>query len=171
MSRLRNSTRSRQVLQIAQAQSFLLRVPVRALQVDSQSTIEAWDVLAVRLVTDSGIEGWGYQTGFGPAMRALKAFVDNALLPDLVGHDVSMHQQWWRELYLLRHHTGLNGPAVQGVSAPEVAAWDAMAKVAGNIFCKSYIRQHGTNFLRPFRPLCMGREAVSVLKHWTCWRR
>ena len=117
-------------LRITEAQSLLLRVPVRALKVDSQSTLEAWDVLTVRLATDSGLEGWGYQCGFGAAMVALKVFVDEALLPELIGQDVRMHKQWWSEIYLLRHHTGLNGPAVQGVSAPEVAAWDIMAKSA-----------------------------------------
>ncbi|MFQ6040105.1 MAG: mandelate racemase/muconate lactonizing enzyme family protein [Candidatus Poribacteria bacterium] len=119
-------------LRITEVQSFLLRVPVRPLKVDSQSTLTAWDVLAVRLTTDSGVEGWGYQCGFGAAMAALKVFVDETLLPQIIGQDARMHKQWWSELYLLRHHTGLNGPAVQGVSAPEVAAWDVMAK-AGDL--------------------------------------
>lgn len=121
---------SAEPLRVTEAQSFLLRVPVRALKVDSQSTIEAWNVLAVRLVTDSGLEGWGYQCGFGAVMVALKVFVDEALLPELIGQDARMHKEWWKELYLLRHHIGLSGPAIQGVSAPEVAAWDLMAKAA-----------------------------------------
>ena len=115
-------------LKIKEVQSYLLRVPVRPLQVDSQSMLESWDVLAVKLTTEPGVEGWGYQTGFGPAMIALKSFIDNVITPDLIGLDVSMHQEWWRDIFLLRHHTGLNGPSFQGVSAPEVAAWDAMAK-------------------------------------------
>lgn len=119
-----------EALRVTEAQSFLLRVPVRALKVDSQSTLKAWDVLAVRLVTDSGLEGWGYQCGFGAAMSALKVFVDEALLPELIGQDARMHKEWWKKLYLLRHHIGVNGPAMQGVSAPEVAAWDLMAKAA-----------------------------------------
>jgi len=125
-----DTTSKAEPLRITEAQSFLLRVPVRALKVDSQSTLEAWNVLAVRLATDSGLEGWGYQCGFGGAMAALKVFVDEVLLPELIGQDARMHKQWWSEIYLLRHHTGLNGPAVQGVSAPEVAAFDLMAKAA-----------------------------------------
>lgn len=121
---------SAEPLRVTEAQSFLLRVPIRALKVDSQSTLKAWNVLAVRLVTDSGLEGWGYQCGFGAAMVALKVFVDEALLPELIGQDARMHREWWKELYLLRHHIGLSGPAIQGVSAPEVAAWDLMAKAA-----------------------------------------
>jgi L-alanine-DL-glutamate epimerase-like enolase superfamily enzyme len=97
---------------------------VPPLRVDAQSVLDAWDVLAVELVTESGLSGWGYQCGFGPAMAALKHFVDGAILPDLIGCDARRHSEWWPELYLLRHHTGLNGPAVQGLSAPEVAAWD-----------------------------------------------
>ena len=49
---------------------------------------------------------------------------------ELAGRDASCHRQWWSELYLQRHHTGLNGPAIQGVSSPEVAAWDLMARAA-----------------------------------------
>lgn len=118
-------------LKISEAQSFLLRVPVQSLKVDSQSTLEAWDVLAVKLITESGLEGWGYQSGFGAAMETLKVFFDKALLPELIGLDARLHKKWWSELYLLRHHTGLNGPAIQGISAPEVAAWDLIAKAAG----------------------------------------
>ena len=55
-------------------------------------------------------------------MAALKHFVEGAILPDLIGRDARRHRQWWQELYLLRHHTGLNGPAIKGLSAPEVAA-------------------------------------------------
>ena len=120
-----------EILKISSVHSFLLRIPVRALKVDSQSTLEAWDVLAVKLVSESGLEGWGYQSGFGPAMVTLKVLLDKAILPELIGLDARLHKKWWRELYILRHHIGLNGPAVQGVSAPEVAAWDLMAKAAG----------------------------------------
>lgn len=118
-------------LKITQAQSFLLRVPVQPLKVDSQSTLRAWDVLAVKLTADAGFEGWGYQCGFGPVMVALKTFIDAALLPELIGLDAGLHPQWWDDLYLRRHHLGLNGPAMQGVSAPEVAAWDLLARAAG----------------------------------------
>jgi L-alanine-DL-glutamate epimerase-like enolase superfamily enzyme len=120
----------REPLVISEARSFHLQVPVRALKVDSQSALKAWDVLAVKLVTDSGIEGWGYQCGFGGVMSALRFFLDKSILPQLIGQDARMHKKWWSELYLLRHHTGLNGPAVQGISAPEVAAWDLMARAA-----------------------------------------
>lgn len=128
---MENAGKQMEPLKITQAQSFLLRVPVRPLKVDSQSTLTAWDVLAVRLVSESGREGWGYQCGFGAAMEALKVFVDRALLPELIGQDARMHRAWWPDIFLLRHHTGLNGPAVQGVSAPEVAAWDLLARAAG----------------------------------------
>jgi len=118
-------------MKITKVDSFLLRVPVPPLRVDSQSTLEAWDVLAVRLTTETGQIGWGYQTGFGPAMEALKAFLDRAILPDLIGLDAGQHRDWWGELYLRRHHLGLNGPAVQGLGAPEVAAWDLVCRAAG----------------------------------------
>ena len=137
---------------IINAESFLLRVPVRPLQVDSQSTIEAWDVLAVKLELRSGIVGWGYQCGFGPAMASAKAFIDNAILPEIVGMDARMHKAWWPNIYIGRHHIGLNGPSFQGISAPEIAAWDATAKGAGVPLwmmlggkCRDKIRAYNTN--------------------------
>jgi len=106
-------------------------VPVPPLRVDSQSTLNAWDVLAIKLTTSSGIEGWGYQCGFGNVISVLKIFLDKCILPQLIGQDARMHRKWWNELYLFRHYIGLNGPAVQGVSAPEIAAWDLIAKAVG----------------------------------------
>ena len=105
-------------LKIVSARTYLLRVPVPALRVDAQSVLDAWDVLAAEMVTDAGLIGRGYQCGFGPVMAALKHFVEGAILPDLIGRDARRHRQWWQELYLLCHHTGLNGPAIQGLSVP-----------------------------------------------------
>ncbi len=116
---------------ISEAHSFLLSVPVRTLRVDSQSTLDSWNVLSVKLVTESGLEGWGYQTGFGTVMAAMKGFLDKEILPELIGLDALLHKKWWNELYILRHYIGLNGPAVQGISAPEVAVWDLTAMSAG----------------------------------------
>jgi len=119
-----------ETLTIATARSHLLRVPVPPLRVDAQSVLDSWDVLAVEITTESGLCGWGYQCGFGAAMAALRHFVDGAILPELVSRDARRHREWWSELYLLRHHIGLNGPAIQGLSAPEVAAWDLLARAA-----------------------------------------
>ena len=119
-----------ETLTITTARSHLLRVPVPPLRVDAQSVLDSWDVLAVEIRTESGLCGWGYQCGFGAAMVALRNFVDGAILPELVGRDARRHREWWSELYLLRHHIGLNGPAIQGLSAPEVAAWDLLARAA-----------------------------------------
>jgi len=118
-------------LEIVQARSYLLEVPVPVLRIDSQSDIAAWNVLAVELVSRSGIHGWGYQCGFGPVMRATRVLLDQGILPRLVGLDARSHRTWWRQVQMERHHLGLSGPAMQGVSAPEVAAWDMMSKAAG----------------------------------------
>ena len=125
------TVRNIEPLKIVKAECYLMRIPVRPLKVDSQSTLDAWDILAVKLVSDSGIEGWGYQGGFGPSMQALKVFTEQALLPDIIGQDARMHKKWWSDLYLMRHHIGLDGSSFQGVSAPEVAAWDLVSKAAG----------------------------------------
>ncbi len=115
-------------LTITSAQAYLLEVPVPVLRIDAQSEISAWHVLAVCLRSESGHEGWGYQSGFGPVMAALKMFLEKDILPAIVGSNAAEHRLWWPEIYLLRHHLGLNGPAIQGISAPEVAAWDLIAR-------------------------------------------
>ena len=56
-------------LKIVSARTYLLRVPVPALRVDAQSAIDAWDALAVAMVTDAGLIGCGYQCGSGLPWR------------------------------------------------------------------------------------------------------
>jgi L-alanine-DL-glutamate epimerase-like enolase superfamily enzyme len=119
-----------EALKIVKAQSYLLEVPVPLLHIDSQSDISAWHVLAVCLRSETGHEGWGYQSGFGPVMGALRQFLEADILPAIIGKDAADHKRWWSEIYLLRHHLGLNGPAIQGISAPEVAAWDLVARAS-----------------------------------------
>ena len=113
---------------IESTQTYLIEVPVPVLKVDSSSAIAAWQVLAVRIRSHSGIEGWGYQTGFGAIMPILRRFLEREILPQLIGLDALDHRRWWSDVYLHRHHTGLHGPTLQGISAPEVAAWDLIAR-------------------------------------------
>ncbi len=117
-------------LVIEKAECRHLRIPIRPLRVDSQSTLAAWDVVVVSLATRDGLTGWGYQCGFGPVMGTLRAFIADAVLPGFAGRDARAVRSWWHERYLMRHHIGLDGPSIQGVSAPEVAAWDLCARAA-----------------------------------------
>ena len=115
---------------ITSAHTHLIEVPVPVSQVDSTSEIAAWQVLAVCLRTKSGLEGWGYQTGFGAVMPVVRQFMTQEILPQIIGKDALEHSSWWRQIYLNRHHIGLNGPTLQGISAPEIAAWDLIAQAS-----------------------------------------
>lgn len=117
-----------EALKIKSAQTYLIEVPVPVLRIDSSSDIEAWQVLAVCLRSQSEHEGWGYQTGFGPVMSIIRRFLEQDILPQLLGRTALTHRDWWGNLYLRRHHIGLNGPTIQGISAPEIAAWDLIAR-------------------------------------------
>jgi L-alanine-DL-glutamate epimerase-like enolase superfamily enzyme len=111
--------------------SHHLRIPVRPLRVDSQSILDTWDVIVVSYETANGLTGWGYQCGFGPIMGAIHAFIRDSLLPDIKGLDARKVIAWWHKRFLMRHHMGLDAPLIQGVSSPEVAAWDLCARSAG----------------------------------------
>jgi L-alanine-DL-glutamate epimerase-like enolase superfamily enzyme len=115
-------------LAIIKAESYLLKVPSQQKIMDSRISIETWDILAVKLTTRSGLQGWGYQCGFGRIMEILRDFIDTALFPQIMGQNASNHKQWWHDIYLNWFHTGIHGPVLQGISAPEVAAWDLVAR-------------------------------------------
>ena len=115
-------------LEIVSAQSYLLKIPNTLQNMDSRSTLKTWDTLAVKLTTRSGLQGWGFQCGFGRIMEWLRGFLDTDIFPQIIGQNASNHRQWWHDIYLDRLHTGIYGPVLQAVSAPEVAAWDLVAR-------------------------------------------
>ena len=118
-------------MRITETEVFWLRLDLPEAVADAMTDVTHWDVIAMRVATEEGIAGWGYNCTLGEGSRALKTLIEEDLAPKLLGQDPLLVKRLWREIYLERHFTGITGVSVQGVAAPEIALWDIVAKAAG----------------------------------------
>jgi L-alanine-DL-glutamate epimerase-like enolase superfamily enzyme len=105
-----------------------LRLPLPPQAADAMTDLSHWDVIAVRIATDDGPVGWGYNCTIAEGSEALVTLLTKDLAPRFVGRDPFLVRRLWQEIYLDRHFTGITGVSVQGVAAIEIALWDIIAK-------------------------------------------
>ncbi|HEX4485049.1 MAG TPA: mandelate racemase/muconate lactonizing enzyme family protein [Terriglobales bacterium] len=115
-------------MKITKVETAVLEVPLDVPIADAQSRLDKWGLLYVQIHTDEGITGCGYNSNTGAGARSLKTLMDYDIAPQLIGRDVFMVKRIWEEIYLRTHFTGVTGVSVQGLAAPEIAMWDAIAK-------------------------------------------
>lgn len=90
---------------------------------------QALNTFWVRVVTDSGLEGWG--EGFGHAcVPATRAAFDTQLAPALLGQDARDIAGLRARLSRMLHLFGRNGPHIYALSALDIALWDLAGKAA-----------------------------------------
>lgn len=84
----------------------------------------------IRIITDSGIEGWG--EGFGHAcVAATKTVFDTQVVPAILGQDARDIAGLRERLARTFHLFGRNGPHVYALSGLDIALWDIAGKAAG----------------------------------------
>jgi len=118
-------------MKITKVDTYLVRVPLRQRTItDSQSTVEAVEFIQVRLETDEGIVGWGFNWNYSRGIRAVQVIVDDTYTPVLLGSDPLHHKALLRQLYLQNHFIGRVGITRVGLCAVNMALWDIRLKVA-----------------------------------------
>jgi L-alanine-DL-glutamate epimerase-like enolase superfamily enzyme len=121
-------------MKIAKAESILLSLPFEAGGTPPWSfggkPANAFDVLLVRLETDSGLVGWGEAFSRGRDL-ALKQVIDTRLLPLTKGRDARQISKIKHDLEFQLHNFGRNGAVEYGISAIDIALWDLLGKSCG----------------------------------------
>lgn len=84
--------------------------------------------LIVEVITDEGISGWGEGFCSGQNPLILKAIVDNAYTPKLIGRDPFDNDVIYETLYNMSRSYGQSGSAIIALSAIDVALWDIKGK-------------------------------------------
>ncbi|MHB8727113.1 MAG: mandelate racemase/muconate lactonizing enzyme family protein [Casimicrobiaceae bacterium] len=122
------------MMKIARAESILLSLPFGAGGTPPWSfggkPANAFDVLLVRLETDSGLVGWGEAFSRGQDI-ALKQLIDTRVLPLIVGRDASQISKIKHDLEFQLHNFGRNGSIQYGIAAVDIALWDLLGKASG----------------------------------------
>lgn len=120
-------------LKITKVETFLLSIPPRQRTIGDaqQKRVEAVEFVLVRLDTDQGLTGWGFNWNYTKGTRAVKVMIDDAYAPVLLGRDAADRAQIGRDLLYQTHFIGRFGVARVGASAINLALWDLRCKQLG----------------------------------------
>lgn len=119
-------------MRITDVQTYLLDVPLQQRTItDSQSRVESVEFISVRLDTDEGVSGWGFNWNYTRGMRAVQVMIDDVYAPLLIGKDPFQRRECCNELYYSSHFIGRVGVALVGICAVEIALWDIHCKLLG----------------------------------------
>ncbi|KRG11973.1 hypothetical protein ACA29_12835 [Lederbergia galactosidilytica] len=118
-------------MKITNVETYLLDIPLKQRAItDSQTRLESVEFVAVRLDTDEGINGWGFNWNYTKGTRAVQAIIDDTYAPKLIGKDPLMYKTVLRELHYTNHFIGQVGITRVALCAVELAFWDIKLKVA-----------------------------------------
>ena len=119
-------------MKIVAAETFLTRIPFDMGAKPVSVGGVGWqymNTLWFRVITDSGIEGWG--EGFGHAcVAATKTVLDTQIIPLILGQDARDIAGLRQRLNKTLHLFGRNGPHIYGLSGLDIALWDIAGKAA-----------------------------------------
>jgi L-alanine-DL-glutamate epimerase-like enolase superfamily enzyme len=117
---------------IAAVQADHYRVPLPvALSDSTHGTMEAFELIAVRVRDADGIEGLGYTYTVGTGGGAIHDLIARDLAPAVAGADETRIEALWHKLWWQVHYVGRGGLAVHAISAIDTALWDLMARRRG----------------------------------------
>ena len=124
---------ARSGVRITGVETFFLSIPPqqRTIGDAQQKRVEAVEFVLVRLDTDAGLVGWGFNWNYTKGTRAVKVMIDDAYAPVLLGRDPADREQIGRDLLYQTHFIGRLGVARVGASAVNLALWDLHCKQQG----------------------------------------
>ena len=134
---------------ISKIRTRLFEVPLAEALVDAKHGVHShFELITVTITLENGCEGTGYTYTGGRGGLAIKAMLDNDLVPQLLGKDGTDVEgiNEWCDWHI--HYVGRGGIASFAISAIDIALWDIRCKrldqplrqVAGGAgkSCKAY---------------------------------
>lgn len=119
-------------MKITNVETYLLDIPLGQKAItDSQTKLDSVEFVAVKLDTDEGISGWGFNWNYTKGTRAVQAIIDDNFAPLLIGKDPENYKNILNELHYTNHFIGQVGVTRVALCAVNFAFWDIKLKVAG----------------------------------------
>jgi L-alanine-DL-glutamate epimerase-like enolase superfamily enzyme len=110
-----------------QADHYRIPLPV-ALSDSTHGTIQAFELITVRVRDADGMEGVGYTYTVGAGGAAVHALLARDLAPVLIGRDPERIESLWQAMWWALHYGGRGGAQVLAISAVDIALWDLGAR-------------------------------------------
>ena len=132
-------------MKITNVETYYVDVPLRQRTItDSQSRVSSVEFIQVRVDTDEGITGWGFNWNYTRGMRAVKVIIDETYTPVMLGRDPLFYRELCRDLQYTNHFIGRVGVTRVGLCAINMALWDIRLKMmdchCGNISLPARIK-------------------------------
>lgn len=94
----------------------------------SHGVMTHFEVVMVRLETESGLHGCGYTYTIGLGGAAIRSLIDRDLQPILLGMDADRIEQIWDRMWRHTHYVGRGGLVSFAMAAVDIALWDLKGK-------------------------------------------
>ena len=120
-------------MNISRIEAHLIRVPFDMGAAPRAFAGMAWtsvDSLFVRVLTDTGVDGWGEGWGHVACPATVRA-LESLVAPAFIGRSIEDRASLMHEMQHRFHIHGRTGPVVYALSAVEIACWDIAGKLAG----------------------------------------
>lgn len=121
-------------MRIARIRTHLLNyeMPAQYRRGSSMGVITHRNTFLVEVETDDGVVGWGEAYDSGPAgHRAVRAFIEESYAPTYIGASPFDSAVLWEECFHRHRAYGISGPAIEALSALDIALWDLKGKLTG----------------------------------------
>jgi len=117
-------------MNITNVETTLVDVPLKQRTItDSQSSVDSVEFVQVRIDTDAGITGWGFNWNYTKGLRAVKVTLDDVYAPAILGKDPLQRRELMRAMHSTNHFIGRVGVARVGLSAMNLALWDIQLRL------------------------------------------
>ncbi len=125
---------ARKQIKITGMETDLLRLPPSPYTGDAIHDFgSAAGGVALRLLTDAGITGWGHSTfgmiAGGP--RVVQTILEQEIKPVLMGQDPAFPKKIRADLWRALEYQGVQGVTQFAMSVVDIALWDILGKAAG----------------------------------------
>lgn len=122
-------------MKITAIEPFILHVPLNVDSIsDSTHTITHWGVVGAKIVTDTGLEGYGFTGTHAhlPSDRLITSCIRDCYAPMLLTEDASDIDRLWLKLarFPAVQWVGRAGITQLALAAVDIALWDLRAKAA-----------------------------------------
>ena len=119
-------------MKISEIQADHFRVPLATVLSDStHGEMSHFELVTVRVRSDSGEEGLGYTYTTGVGGAAIHAMITKDLTPLLLQVDARGIESVWNQMWWRLHWVGRGGAAAFAIAAVDIALWDLRAKQIG----------------------------------------
>jgi L-alanine-DL-glutamate epimerase-like enolase superfamily enzyme len=122
-------------VKIISVEPFILHVPLNVDSIsDSTHTITHWGVVGTKIVTNKGLEGYGFTGTHAhlPSDHLITSCIKNSYGPLLIGEDAADSDRLWQKLsrFPALQWVGRAGITQMSLAAVDIAIWDLRAKAA-----------------------------------------